>query len=253
MVKEEKQKEKKIREEKSSEIEEKEEKQKERKYRRRDGRKEEISEWIPKTKLGRDVKEGKIKKMDEIFAKGLKILEYQIVDKLLPNLESDIILIGQAKGKFGGGKRRIWRQTQKKSSEGNVPKFSCMAVVGDKEGHIGIGRGKSKETLPAKEKAFRKAKLNLIKIKRGCGSFDCTCSESHSIPLETEGKSGSVKIKLMPAPKGTGLVVDDEVKKVLGLAGIKDIYSKSYGHTKTKFNMIKAVIKALQKLDKFIQ
>jgi small subunit ribosomal protein S5 len=253
MVKKEKQENKKIRDEKESEIEEKESKERDRRDRRRDRRKEDVSDWIPKTRLGKEVKTGKIKKIDEIFAKGLKILEYQIVDMLLPDLESDIILIGQAKGKFGGGKRRIWRQTQKKSSEGNVPKFGCMAVVGDKKGFVGIGSGKAKETLPAKEKAMRKARLNIIKIKRGCGSFDCTCNELHSIPIKVEGKMGSIRIKLMPAPKGTGLVVDDECKKVLRLAGIKDVYSKSYGHTKTKFNMIKALIKALQKLDKFTE
>jgi small subunit ribosomal protein S5 len=253
MVKKEKQEDKKMREEKAEEVLEKEMKEKEKKRGKKEERREDVSDWIPKTRLGKEVREGKIKDMAEVFAKGLKILEYQIVDNLLPGLESDIILIGQAKGKFGGGKRRIWRQTQKKSSEGNVPKFSCMAVIGNKDGYVGIGRGKAKETLPAKEKAIKKAKLNLIKIKRGCGSFDCTCSELHSIPIEVEGKAGSIRVKLMPAPKGTGLVIDDECKKVLRLAGIKDIYSKSYGHTKTKFNMIKAVINALQRLDKFVE
>ncbi len=253
MVKKEKQDKKDMREQKESEVEAKETRKKNWRNRGRERMKEDISGWIPKTRLGREVRDGKIKDMNEIFIKGLKILEWQIVDKLLPDLESDIILIGQAKGKFGGGKRRIWRQTQKKSSEGNVPHFSCMAVVGDRNGFVGIGRGKAKETLPSKEKAIKKAKLSIIKVKRGCGSFDCTCNELHSIPIEVEGKTGSVRIKLIPAPKGTGLAVDDEVKKVLRLAGIKDIYSKSYGHTKTKFNMIKAVIKALQKLDKFAE
>lgn len=253
MAKKEKHDDKRIREEKSKEVEEKEMKKKDAQEKKRERVREEVSGWIPKTRLGKEVKEGKIKDMNEIFSRGLKILEYQIVDKLLANLESDIILIGQAKGKFGGGKRRIWRQTQKKSSEGNVPKFGCMAVVGNREGYVGVGHGKSKETLPAKEKAIKKAKLNIIKVKRGCGSFDCTCNEPHSIPIEVKGKVGSVSVKLIPAPKGTGLAVDDEVKKVLRLAGIKDVYSKSYGHTKTKFNMIKAVIKALQKLDKFIE
>lgn len=253
MVKKEKQDEKNMREQKESEVEAKESRKKRWKRGGRDRMKADISDWIPKTRLGREVKDGKIKDMNEIFTKGLKILEWQVVDKLLPDLESDIILIGQAKGKFGGGKRRIWRQTQKKSSEGNVPHFSCMAVVGDRNGYVGVGRGKAKETLPSKEKAIKKAKLSIIKVKRGCGSFDCTCNESHSIPIKVQGKTGSVRIKLIPAPKGTGLAVDDEVKKVLRLAGIKDIYSKSYGHTKTKFNMIKAVIKALQKLDKFAE
>lgn len=209
-------------------------------------------EWIPKTELGKKVKAGEIKNIDEILEKNLKILEPEIVDKLLPELESELINIGQAKGKFGGGKRRPWRQTQKKTAEGNVPKFSCMAVVGDKAGHVGVGYGKAKETVPAKQKALRNAKLNIIKIKRGCGSFDCICNDPHSIPFKVEGKVGSVIIKLMPAPKGTGLVADDECKKLFKLAGIKDIYTKTFGQTRTKINHIKAAMAALKKLNEFI-
>jgi small subunit ribosomal protein S5 len=209
--------------------------------------------WIPKTDLGRKVREGKIKDIDEIFRQNARILEHPITDLLIPGLESELINIGQAKGKFGGGKRRPWRQTQKKSAEGNVPKFGCMAVVGDKAGHVGVGYGKAKETVPAKEKAIRSAKVNIMPVLRGCGSPECICQEPHSIPIAVEGKSGSVKIKLLPAPKGTGLVIDDECKKVMILAGIKDIYSKSFGQTRTKFNMIKATIDALQKLGKFVK
>ena len=104
--------------EKELEFEEK----KEAKEARREGREERekaerISAWIPKTALGKEVKEGKIKDVDEIFEKNLRILEPEIIDKLLTNIESDLINIGQAKGKFGGGKRRPWRQTQKKTAE----------------------------------------------------------------------------------------------------------------------------------------
>lgn len=215
-------------------------------------RAEKISGWIPKTALGKEVKTDKIKDINEIFERNLRILEPEIVDKLLQNMESDLINIGQAKGKFGGGKSRPWRQTQKKTAEGNVPTFACMAVIGDKAGHVGLGYGKAKETVPAKQKAIRNAKLNLMKIRRGCGSFDCMCNDLHSIPLKVEGKMGSVRIKLMPAPKGTGLAVDDECKKVLKLAGIRDIYSKTFGQTRTKINLIKATIEALKKLNEFV-
>lgn len=211
----------------------------------------EIEEWIPKTKLGKDVKEGKIKSVDEIFAQNLRIFESEIVDFLL-STESELMNIGQAKGKFGGGKKRPWRQTQKKTAEGNVPHFACMAVAGDKAGHVGLGYGKAKETVPAKQKAIRNAKINIAPVKRGCGSFDCMCNEPHSIPFAVKGKSGSVKIKLMPAPKGTGLVIENECKKILMLAGIKDIYSKTFGQTRTKFNLAKATINALEKLNKMV-
>ena len=162
-------------------------------------------------------------------------------------LRSDLIANGQSKGKFGGGKRRAWRQTQRKTREGNVPTFSTMAVIGDGNGHVGVGEGKSKETLPARDKAIRKAKLNIMKVKRGCSAFDCACSELHTIPFEVEGKSGSVVVKLIPAPQGTGLVVGNQLKKILEFAGIKDVYSKTYGRKRTTFNFVKACIKALEK------
>ena len=74
-----------------------------------------------------------------------KVLEPEIIDHLL-HLKSDVLNIGQAKGKFGGGKRRAWRQTQRKTKEGNILTFAAMAVVGDKKGHVGIGYGRAKET-----------------------------------------------------------------------------------------------------------
>jgi len=205
--------------------------------------------WEPRTKLGEEVKSGKIKNIDEILKSGRKILEAQISDHLL-TLKSDLIFIGQSKGKFGGGKRRAWRQTQRKTEEGNVPTFSAMAVVGDENGHVGYGYGNSMETLPARDKALRKAKLNIIKVQRGCSGFDCDCPEKHTVPFKVTGKSGSVRITLIPAPQGTGLVVASELKKVLKLAGIKDVYSKTFGKIRTTFNTIKACFDALEKTNK---
>tara|TARA_Y100000034_G_C6851541_1_gene386361 strand:- start:134 stop:1015 length:882 start_codon:yes stop_codon:yes gene_type:complete len=209
---------------------------------------EKLDAWVPKTELGRDVRTGKIKSIEEIFASGKKIMEPQIVDLLLKNLKTDLLFIGQAKGKFGGGKRRAWRQTQKKIQEGNVLTFGVMAVVGDGHGHLGLGVGRASETLPAREKAIRKAKLNIQKIERGCASYDCSCNEPHSIPIATEGKVSSVTVKLIPAPQGTGLVVGKELKKILKLAGIKDVYSKTSGKVRTTINTAQACMKALTKL-----
>jgi len=203
-----------------------------------------LDNWKPKTSLGRRVRDGKIKNIDEVIND--PILEQQIIDLLLPT-SSDLLLIGQSKGKFGGGKRRAWKQTQRKTIDGNVPSFCCGLIVGDKSGHVGVGFGKAKETLPAKEKALRKAKLNLIKITRGCASFDCLCSEPHTVPFIVEGKCGSCVVRLIPAPQGTGLVIGDECKKILKLAGIKDVYSKTFGQTKSTINLAKACIEALKK------
>jgi len=217
--------------------------------RRRGGlpdREELLEGWEPTTKLGRDVKDGKVKDIDEILDNKKKILESEIVDTLV-NIKPDLISIGQSKGKFGGGKRRAWRQTQRKTKEGNVPTFSTMAVIGDGKGHVGIGSGKSMETLPARDKAIRKAKLNILHVKRACAAFDCSCSDLHTVPFEVTGKSGSVRVTLIPAPQGTGLVVGGEMKKILKLAGIKDVYSKTSGRNRTTFNQIKACIFALKK------
>ena len=211
-----------------------------------------LASWVPKTKLGREVKEKKITNLDEILNKKRKILEEQIVDSLI-NLQSDLLFIGQSKGKFGGGKRRAWKQTQRKTKEGNVATFATLAVVGDEAGHVGIGTGRAKETLPARDKAIRQAKLNTIKVTRACASFDCACNELHSIPFKVSGKSGSVRITLIPAPQGTGLVAAAEMKRILKMAGIKDVYSKTFGTRGTTANLAKATIDALRKTNKEIR
>ncbi|MEK6921274.1 MAG: hypothetical protein AABX82_05290 [Nanoarchaeota archaeon] len=90
-----------------------------------------LDAWIPKTAIGKKVRAGEIKDADEILDAGKRILEYQIIDVLFPVMESDLLMIGQSKGKFGGGKRRAFRQTQKKTKEGNKPKFTTYAVIGN--------------------------------------------------------------------------------------------------------------------------
>ncbi len=207
-----------------------------------------IENWTPITSIGKLVKQGKITNIDEILDQGKTILEAEIVDALLPTLKSDLLSIGQSKGKFGGGKRSIWRQTQKKTREGNKASFSALAIVGNSDGYVGIGLGKARETVPAREKATRQAKLSLIKIRRGSGSWESAEPKPTSIPFAVEGKCGSVKVKLMPAPQGKGLVVEKECQKILSMAGIKDIYSKTSGHTGTKMNLLYACFDALKKL-----
>ncbi len=205
------------------------------------------SDWTPRTELGRKVVNGEITDIDQILETGQAILEPEIVESLL-NLESELLLVGQAKGKFGGGQRRVFRQTQKKTREGNKPKFTTMAVVGNKDGYVGIGFGKSKETVPAREKAIKQAKLNIFKISRGAGSWESNSKEPSSIPFSVKGKCGSAEITLMPAPKGKGLCVEKECAKILELAGIQDVWSKTQGQTKNKINLINACEKALKKL-----
>ena len=202
-------------------------------------------QWNPKTRLGKDVKEGKITSFDEVILTGKKIMEPEIIDYFFPALEADYIMIGQAKGKFGGGQRRVYKHTQKKIREGSRMKFSYLIVVGDKNGYIGLGKGSSRDSYPAKEKAIKAAKLSLTKILRGCGSWECGCAQAHSVPLELTGKAGSTKIKLMPAPKGTGIITQRDVKKILRLAGIRDAWSQTWGETRSGINLAYATFDAL--------
>lgn len=211
--------------------------------------KADLNLWKPKTLLGKRVKDKEIVHIDEILDHSTPLLEAEIVDALL-TLEQDLILVGQSKGKFGGGARRIFRQTQKKTKEGNKPKFSTIAILGDKDGHIGVGLGKAKETVPAREKAVRKAKLNIFKIRRGCGSWQCGCGKPHSIPYTVFGKCGSVEVTFMPAPKGKGLVSQKEIAKILRLAGISDVWTKTRGQTQNRVNFVYACEDALRKLVK---
>ncbi|PIN90192.1 30S ribosomal protein S5 [Candidatus Pacearchaeota archaeon CG10_big_fil_rev_8_21_14_0_10_32_14] len=220
--------------------------------RTRENDREKLASWVPKTDLGRKVKSGQVTNLNQIIDSNQKILEQQIVDKLI-NVKTDLLLMGQSKGKFGGGKRRAWRQTQRKKKEGNVATFSALAVIGDEDGHVGIGQGRAKETLPARDKAVRKAKLEVIRVRRGCASFDCSCDKLHTVPFVVEGKAGSVRITLIPAPQGTGLVAGNEVKKILKLAGIHDVYSKTFGKIRTTFNLAKATMDALEKTNRRLE
>ncbi len=202
-----------------------------------------LEDWHPKTDLGKQVKAGNITDIDTILDQGRPILEPEITDALL-ELQDDLIMVGQSIG----GARRVFKQTQKKTREGSKPRFTTIAVVGNRDGYVGIGLGKSQETVPAKNKAIRKAKLNVFKIRRGSGSWRSNTTEPHSIPFQVDGKSSSVNISLKPAPKGKGLVAENEAQKVLELAGIDDIWFTSQGKTENKINLIFALEDALRDL-----
>src|SRR3989338_5456321 len=78
--------------------------------------------WKPKTSSGMKVKNGEITSIDYILDKRIKILEPEMVDTLLPNLATDLLMVGQSKGKFGGGQKRVFKQTQKKNQGGKKNK-----------------------------------------------------------------------------------------------------------------------------------
>lgn len=207
-----------------------------------------MDNWIPKTDLGKQVLSKQITDISYILDNGMNILEAQITDTLLPGMEDELLMIGQSKGKFGGGRRRVFRQTQKKTREGNKPQFAAYAAIGNGDGIVGLGYGKARETVPARDKAIRKAKINVFKIARGSGSWESMVKEPHTIPFAVQGSCGSVTVQLFPAPKGKGLVAEKEIQKILKLAGVQDVWSRTFGQTKNKINLIKAVEQALRRL-----
>jgi small subunit ribosomal protein S5 len=190
--------------------------------------------WVPKTKLGELVKEGLIT-IDKVFENNLPVKEKEIIDILLPQLEESVVHI---------------KMVQQMSASGQRSKFKAVVLVGS-EGYIGVGAAKSREVGPAIRKAIDKAKLSVIPVLRGCGSKECGCGHTHSIPFKVEGKCGSVKIRLIPAPAGVGLASADKVKQVLKLAGIEDIWSKTFGDTRTSENLVKATFDALKNAHKY--
>ena len=191
----------------------------------------EKEEWIPLTGLGKKVAAGDIASIDEVLASGRPIKEPGIVDYFLPDLEDEVLDINMV---------------QRMTDSGRRVKFRCVVVVGNRNGYVGFGQGKDAQVGNAIKKAIAQAKLNIIPVKRGCGSWECGCGESHSIPVRVEGKAGSVTVTLMPAPQGIGLVTGDISKKVLELAGITDVWSSSSGQTRTTINFAKATFDALK-------
>lgn len=213
-------------------------------------RNEEVEEWVPQTELGKKVKSGEITDINYALRSDKTIMEPEIVDYLLDNLEDEVIMIGGTPGK-GGGKRRIAsKRTVRMHKSGRRFKSKSLVVIGNKNGVIGIGEGEAKGTREAIEKAKENAKLNIFEIRRGCGSWECGCGEPHSIPLKTTGKSGSVEVDLLPAPRGIGICGSEEIKKVVKLSGITDIWINTRGKTRTRENLIKALLNALENLNK---
>ncbi|MFW5928347.1 MAG: 30S ribosomal protein S5 [Thermoplasmatota archaeon] len=194
-----------------------------------------MNHWEPKTRLGKEVKRGEIQSMEEALASRLPIREPEIIDALLPNLDDDVLDVNMV---------------QRMTDSGRRVRFTVTTVVGNKNGYVGVGTAKGKEVGPTIRKCMDNAKLNIVRIRRGCGSFKCGCGEPHTIPFEVQGKAGSVNIEFKPAPSGVGLAVGDTAKSILERAGIKDIWGFSKGHTKTTVNYALAVFDAMKNTSK---
>jgi small subunit ribosomal protein S5 len=190
-----------------------------------------IELWQPKTEVGRAVKEGKITSLSEILKAGRPILEPEIVDALVPNLQQELLHL---------------KLVQKMHKSGRRSKYWALVAVGNGEGLVGVGDDKSREVATAISKATKAAKQHIVEVVRGCGSWECGCGRPHSVPFKVTGRSGSVEIALIPAPRGLGLVAPEIPRTILRLAGIKDIWIVSRGSTKTPVNSAYATLDALR-------
>ena len=207
-------------------------------------------QWNARTRLGSDVAAGKYASIDEVLEKGELILEPEIVDAMIPDLRQEVVYIGGSPGKGGGIRRTATKMTARMHKSGRRFKLSALSIVGNGNGILGVGMATSKEHRSAMEKSVKNAKLGIIRVRRGCGSWECGCGGSHSIPFKTSGKNGSVRVTLLPAPKGTGLVGSEETRKMLGLAGIHDVWVKTMGQTATRNNLVMAIFDALKNLNR---
>lgn len=211
---------------------------------------EEKKPWLPKTELGRRVMKGEFKTLEEILEKGEVILEPEIVDHLVPEMKEEVVYIGGSPGKGGGIRRTATKRTVRMHKSGRRFKLTACVVVGDGKGLVGVGKASSREHRTALEKATTQAKLSIIRVRKGCGSWECGCGGEHSIPFKASGKMGSVRVEVLPGPKGVGLVASAACKKVLDLGGVKDAWVKTSGSTKTRANLTYAMFEALKELNK---
>ena len=197
----------------------------------RQDRREEEEVWVPRTKLGKLVNEGKIVSLDEIFKGGQRIRESEIVRKLLPDLRNEVVGVSVV---------------QKQTDAGELTRFSAVVAVGNGAGWFGVGKGKAMQTREAIEKATNAALLNIIPVKLGCGSWECRCGRPHSVPYRIRGKAGSVTIEVIPGPRALGLVAGPALKNLLQLAGVKDAWIRTFGSTNTTSSLANAAYDAFR-------
>ena len=120
---------------------------------------------------------------------------------------------------------------------GRNMRFSALMVVGDEKGRVGCGMGKAAEIPEAIRKGLDAAKKEMRTIP----------ISGTTIPHEVTGVFGTGKVKLLPAPEGTGVIAGGPVRAVLEAAGIRDIVTKSIG-SNNKINMVKATLEGLKQL-----
>jgi len=123
-------------------------------------------------------------------------------------------------------------------------------IIGDSNGHVGLGVKCAKEVASAIKGAIINAKLSIVPIRRGY--WGSNLGEPHTVPMKVTGKCGSSVSRLVPAPRGTRIVAAPATKRLLQLAGIQDCYTSASGKTRTLGNFVKATFEAIQKTYSFL-
>lgn len=132
---------------------------------------------------------------------------------------------------------------QKQTCAGQRTRFKAFVVVGDSDGHVGLGVKCSKEVAGAIKGALIMAKLSVIPVRRGY--WGSILGAPHTVPSKITGKCGSITARIIPAPRGTGIVAAPVAKRLISLAGIEDCYTSTRGSTRTQGNFLKAMFMAI--------
>ena len=168
--------------------------------------------WEPQTRLGRMVQDEEITSMQQALDSGLPLKEPEIVDQLLPGLEDEVLDINMV---------------QRMTDSGRRVKFRCVVAVGNRDGYLGYAEARDDQVGSAIGKAIDVAKLQIIRVDRGSGSWEDSAGGVNSLRRTAEGKAGSVTVEIIPAPKGLGLAAAETVRHLLELAGIQDAWTRS--------------------------
>lgn len=127
------------------------------------------------------------------------------------------------------------KRVSKTVKGGRTMRFSALVVVGDRNGHVGVGMGKAAEIPEAIRKGKQAAEKNLVSV---------ALDEIRSIPHDFTGKFGSASVMLKKSPEGTGIIAGGPARSVLELAGVRNIRAKSLG-SNNKANVVMATLNGL--------